>query len=86
MHHVEINEVVLVHCNIVNNDNQHDLGILCTCCPNRSFDQLLDNSLENGIFSKVFNWEFSHIELCFTGQNSKLLGMEDKINIILVIN
>ena len=55
MHHLEINEVVLVHCNIVNNDNQHDLGILCTCCPNRSFDQLLDNSLENGIFSKVFN-------------------------------
>ena len=25
--HLEINEVVLVHCNIVNNDYQHDLRV-----------------------------------------------------------
>ena len=39
--HSEITEVVLVHCNVVNNDWQHDLRVLCTFVPNRSFGQLL---------------------------------------------
>ena len=28
VHHLEINEVVLVHCNIVNNDYRHDSRVL----------------------------------------------------------
>ena len=28
--HLEITEVVLIHCNIVNNDYQHDSRVLCT--------------------------------------------------------
>ena len=45
--HLEIAEVVLVHCNIVNNDHQHDLRVLYTVIPNKSFDQLLDISPKN---------------------------------------
>ena len=37
MSHLEIIEVVLVHCNIVNNDYQHDLRVLYTFVPNKSF-------------------------------------------------
>ena len=35
--HLEITEVVLVHCNIVNHDYQHDSRVLSTFVPNKSF-------------------------------------------------
>ena len=35
--HLEITEVVLVYCNIVNNDYQHDSRTLYTFVPNKSF-------------------------------------------------
>ena len=54
--------------------------------PNKLFGQFLDISPKNFIFLKTFNSEFSYIEIWFTDQNSKLLQIEDKINIALVIN
>ena len=48
--HLEINEVVLVHYNIVNNDYQQDSRVLYTFLPNNSFSQLLDISPTNFIF------------------------------------
>ena len=36
--HLEFTEVVLVHCNIVNNDYQHDLRVLYTFVPNNWVD------------------------------------------------
>ena len=42
MPHLEITEVVLLHCNIVNNDYQQDLRFLYTSVPNKLFGQLLD--------------------------------------------
>ena len=60
---LEITEVVLVHCNIVNNDYQQDSRDLYTFIPNKSLRQLLDTSSNNLIFSKTFNSEFSHIEV-----------------------
>ena len=56
--HLEISEVVLVHCNIVNNDYQQDSRVLHTFVPNKSFGQLLDNSPNNFIFLTTFNSEF----------------------------
>ena len=38
--HLEIAEVVLVHCNVVNNDYQQDSRVLYTYVPNKSFGQL----------------------------------------------
>ena len=78
--------VVLIHCKIVNNDYQQDSRVLYTFVPNKSFDQLLDISPKNFIFLKTFNSEFSYIEVWFTDQKSKPLEIEDKINITLVIN
>ena len=83
---LEITEVVLVHCNIVNNDYQQDSRILYTFISNKSFGQLLDISPKKVIFLKIFNSEFSYIEVWFTDQNSKPLEIEGKIKIMLVIN
>ena len=84
--HLEITEVVLVHCNIVNNNHQQDSRVLHTCAPNKSFGQLSDISPKNVIFLKPFESEFSYIEVRFTGQNHNPREIEDKINITLVIN
>ena len=85
MSHLQMTEVVLVHCNIVNNDYQQDSRVLYTYVPNKSFGQLLGISPQNFIFWKTFDSEFSCIEVCFTDQNSEPLEVQHKINITLVI-
>ena len=50
--HLEITEVVLVHCNFVNNDYQLDSRGLHTFIPNKSFGQLLDILLKKFFFEK----------------------------------
>ena len=64
--HLEISEVVLIHCNIVNNSNQQGTGALYTSVPNKLFGQLLDISPKNLIFLKTLNSEYSNIEVWFT--------------------
>ena len=46
----------------------------------------MDISPKNLIILKTFNSEFLYLEVLFTVQSSKPLAIEDKINIILVIN
>ena len=40
--HLEITEVVLIYCDIVNEDCQHDSRVLYKFVHNKSFGQLLD--------------------------------------------
>ena len=84
--YLEITEVVLIHCNVVNNSYQQNSRVLYTFVPNKSFGQLLDISPENFIYLKTFDSEFSYIEVWFTDQNSNPLEIEDKINTTFVIN
>ena len=83
--HLEITEVVLVHCHIVNNDYQQDSRVLYTFVPNKPFGSILEISPTNHIFLKTINSEFQTIEVWFTDQNSQPLEIEDRINLILVI-
>ena len=83
--HLEITEVVLVHCNIVNNDYQQDSRVLYTFAPNKPFGGLLEISPTNHIFLKTFISEFQTIEIWFKDQNSQPLVIEDRINLTLVI-
>ena len=53
--HLEITEVVLVHCNLINNDYQQDSRVLNKFVPNKSFSQLSNISPKNFIFLKTFN-------------------------------
>ena len=83
--HLEITEVVLVHCNIVNNDYQQDSRVLYTFVPNKLFGSLLEISPTNHIFLKTFNLEYDEIIVWFTDQNSQPLEIEDQINLTMVI-
>ena len=53
MPYLEIKEVLLIHCNIVNNDNKQDSRALETFIPNKSFGLLLDISSKNFIFKSL---------------------------------
>ena len=86
---LEITEVVLVNCNIANDNYQQKSRVLYAFVPNNSFDQLLDISQKNVYFKKNFrilDSEFSYIKVWFTDQNSNPLEIENKINITLIIN
>ena len=48
--HLEIAEVILVHCNIVNSDYQQDSRVLYTLVLNKTFGSLLEISPTNHIF------------------------------------
>ena len=50
---MEINDVVLVPCNIVNNNYQQNSSVLYRFIPNKSFGELLDILLKNSIFLKT---------------------------------
>ena len=76
--HLEITEVVLVHCNIVNNNYQHDSRVLYAFVPNKPFGSLLKIYPTNYIFFKTFNSEYDEIIVWFTDQNSNALEIEDK--------
>ena len=53
MSHLEITEVVLIHCNVVNNNYQWNSRILYIFVPNKSFGQLLDISFKNVVFENL---------------------------------
>ena len=83
--HFQIKLIVLVHCNIVNNDYQKDSRVLHTFVPNKPFGSLLEISPTNHIFLKTFNSEYDEIKVWFTDQNSQPLEIEDRINLTLLI-
>ena len=61
--YLEITEVVLMHCNIVNNSYQQKSRVLYTFVLNKSFGQSLNISPQNFIILKTFDSEFSYIEV-----------------------
>ena len=79
----KITEIVLIHCNIVNNNYQQNSRFSYAFVPNKSFGQLLDILPKKFLFLKTFNSEFSYIEVWLTDQNSNPLEIKDKMNITL---
>ena len=69
--HLEINEVVLIHCNIVANDYQHDSRVWYAFVPHKPFGSLLENSPTNHIFLKE---KYQNIEVLFADHNNKPLN------------
>ena len=55
--HLGITEVVLVHCNVINNDYRQDSRVLYTFIRNKPFGALLEISSTNFIPLKTFNSE-----------------------------
>ena len=69
--HLEITEVVLVHCTRLFQINRLMV-----------YQKFLQQII---FFLKTFNSEFQDIEVWFTDQNSQSLETEDRINLTLVI-
>ena len=80
MPHLEITELVLVYCNLVNNDYQQDSRIY-TFVPNKPFGSLLEILPRKHIFLEILNSEFQGIKVWFKDQTSKPLEVEHKINL-----
>ena len=72
--HLEITEVVLVYCNIVNNDYQQDSRVLYTFLPNKPFGSLFEISPTNHIFLKTFNPEYDEIIVLNYGLPIKIVN------------
>ena len=83
--HLEVIELALVHCNLVNNDYQQDSRISYTFVPSKTFGSVLEISPTNHTFLRTFNSEFQEINIWFTDQTSKPLEVEDRINVTLLI-
>ena len=58
---LEFVEVVLVHCNLVNNNFQQAWEVLFTFVPNKQFGQLVNIALHSLIMLGATNTEFSSI-------------------------
>ena len=78
-------EVVLLHCNLVNNSYQESSKVLFIFVPNKQFDQLITVASHSLTMLNTTNTEFSSIEVWFTDQNSKQLGIKDNVNMTLII-
>ena len=59
--HLQITDVVLVPCNIVNNEYQQDSRVSYTFVPNKSFGNLLEIAPTSFIHLKTINSEFQTI-------------------------
>ena len=70
--HLEVTEVALVHCNIVNKDHYQD----CRAVPNKSFGQLLDIFFKSFLFLKSLSSEFPYIKVLCSDQSYKLLKIK----------
>ena len=78
-------DLVLVHCNLVDNSYQQAPKVLFTFVPNKKYGQLITVSPETLIMLKTVNTEFSFIEIWFTDQDNRPLEIEDSVNISLII-
>ena len=70
---LETVDVVLVRCNLVNNNYQQASKVLFTFVPNKQFVQLITITPHSPTMLKTTNAEFSFIEIWFTDQNNNHL-------------
>ena len=78
-------EVVLVHCNLVNNNYQQASKVLFTFVPNKRFGQLINIPPHSLTMLNTTKTVFSSIEVWFTDQNRKQLEIEDNVNTTLIM-
>ena len=78
-------EVVLVHCNLVNNNYQQASMVVFTFTFEKQFGQLIIIAPQSLTILKTTNAKFHYNEVWFTDQNNRPLEREDYVNILLII-
>ena len=82
---LEVFEVALVHCYLVNNSYQQASKVLFAFVPNKQFDELITITLHSPTILKATNAEFPFIKIWFTDQNNRPLEIEDNVNVTFII-
>ena len=82
---LEVVEVVLVHCNLVDNQYQQKSEVLHFFMPNKSYAYLLNVEPHKLVFLRTYTTESDEI-IITTDQNGRPLEIEDKVNLTLLIN
>ena len=52
---IEVFEIVLVQCNLVDNEYQRKSEVFCTFIPNKSYTYLLNVETSNLVFLKIYD-------------------------------
>ena len=76
---LEVVEVVLVHCNLADNQSE----VLYTFTLNKSYAYLLNVESSNVVFLKTYGIECDELIIKFTDQSGTPLEIDDKITSIL---
>ena len=82
---LEIADVILMHCNVVNYSYQQPSKVLFTFVGNKQFGQLVSIARHSLTLVKTTNKEFPFIEVWFTEQSNRPLEIENNVNITLSI-
>ena len=78
MPRLEVIEVDLVQCNLLDNQYQQKSGVLYFFMPNKSHAYLLYVEPSNLMFLKTYDTNFDEIIITFTHQSARPLEIEDK--------
>ena len=68
---LEVIEVVLVQCKLVDNQYQQKSEMLCTFTPIKCYGYLLNVETNNLVFWKTCNIDFDDITITFTNQSGR---------------
>ena len=77
-------EVILVHCNLVENDYQHTSKALFTFALNKRFFEVINIWSHSLTMMNTVNTEFSFAEVWFTNKTTNSLEIEDDANLTLI--
>ena len=83
---LEVVEVVLVQCNLVENLYQQNSEVLYTFTPNKSYGYVLNVEPGNLVFLKTCKMEFDEIIITFTDHDGRPLKIADKVSLKMIIN
>ena len=72
---LEVVEVVLIQCSLVDSQYQQKSVVLYTFTLNKSYAYLLKLKTSNLVFLRTYNTEFVDIIITFTNHNGKSLEM-----------
>ena len=75
-----------MQCNLVDIQYQQKIEVLYTFTSNKSYSYLSNTEPRNLVFLKTYNTEFDRSIISFTERNHRQLEIEDKFNLILLIN
>ena len=81
---LEILDVTLMHCNVINKRFQQVPKFLSKFIPDKKFGQVITIAPQSLTMLKTTNAEFSFISVWVTDQNNRHLEIEDNVNITLI--